>query len=171
MLVVVKDESLTNDSGGGDNKWNDDSVEVYIDGDNSKGASIGADDHQYSFRWNNEELETPSAIHHGAPSLVGVEYAVDTTADGYMLEIKLPWMSIMSKPATPGQLVGIDVWINDDDVSGDRDSQISWHSTDGNGWQNPSVWGVGALVAGNKAANPYPADGALHTETWATLSW
>jgi hypothetical protein len=171
VLVVVKDESLTNDSGGGDNKWNDDSVEVYIDGDNSKGASIGDNDHQYSFRWNNEELETPSAIHHGAPSLVGVEYAVDTTADGYMLEIKLPWMSIMSKPATPGQRVGIDVWINDDDVSGDRDSQISWHSTDGNGWQNPSVWGVGALVAGNKAANPYPADGALHTETWATLSW
>jgi len=171
VLVVVKDESLTNDSGGGDNKWNDDSVEIYVDGDNSKAASIGADDHQYTFRWNNEVLETPSAIHHGATSLVGVEYAVETTTDGYLLEVKLPWMSIMGKLPTPNQLIGIDIWINDDDNSGDRDSQISWHSTDGNGWQNPSVWGVGALVAGNKAANPYPANGALHTETWITLSW
>jgi len=173
VLVVVKDETLNNDSepGGGDNKWNDDSVEIYIDGDNSKSTSIGADDHQYTFRWNNEELETPSAIHHGDPSKVGVEYAVDTTDDGYLLEVKLPWMSIMNRAPTPNQLVGIDVWINDDDDGGDRDSQISWHSTDGNGWQNPSVWGVGALVAGNKAANPFPADNALHTETWVTLSW
>ena len=175
VLVLVTDDTLNNDSepGGGDNKWNDDSVEIYIDGDNSKGTSASADPdaHQYTFRWNNEELETPSAIHHGDPSRVGVEYAVDTTDDGYLLEVKLPWMSIMSRAPTPNQLVGIDVWINDDDDGGDRDSQISWYSTDGNGWQDPSVWGVGALVAGNKAANPNPANGALHTDTWVTLSW
>ena len=40
VLVEVKDDALTNDSGGGDNKWNDDSVEVYVDGDNSKGSSV-----------------------------------------------------------------------------------------------------------------------------------
>jgi len=96
----------------------------------------------------------PSAIHHGDPSRVGVEYAVDTTADGYMLEIKLPWMSIMNKSATPDQLVGIDVWINDDDDGDTRDSQISWHSTDGNGWQKSSVWGVGKLVAGTRQLIP-----------------
>ena len=171
VLVVVKDESLTNDSGGGDNKWNDDSVEIYVDGDNSKASSIGADDHQYTCRWNNEVLETPSAIHHGAPSLVGVEYAVDTIKDGYLLEVKLPWMSIMGKAPTPDQLIGFDVWINDDDDGGTRDSQVSWYSTDGNGWQDPSVWGVAKLVAGNNAANPSPADGAIHTETWVTLGW
>jgi len=171
VLVEVKDESLTNDSGGGDNKWNDDSVEIYVDGDNSKNASIGDDDHQYTCRWNNEELETPSAIHHGAPSLVGVEYAVTTTADGYLLEVKLPWMSIMGKSATPDQLIGFDVWINDDDDGGDRDSQVSWYSTDGNGWQDPSVWGVAVLEASNKAANPSPANNGIHADTWATLSW
>jgi len=172
VLVEVKDESLTNDSGGGDSKWLDDSVEIYVDGDNSKDASVGTDDHQYTFRWNDEELEVPSAIHNGAPSLVGVEYVIVTTAEGYMLETKLPWMSIMGKAATPGQLIGFDVWINDDDDGGDtRESQVSWYSTDGNGWQDPSVWGVAALLAGNEAANPNPPDGASHGDTWVTLSW
>jgi len=171
VLAVVKDDTLTNDSGGGTNKWNDDSVEVYVDGDNSKGSSVDENDHQYTCWWNNEVLEEPSAIHHGAPSLVGVEYAVATTDDGYLLEIKLPWMSIMGEPATPGQLIGFDVWINDDDDGGNRDSQVSWYSTDGNGWQDPSVWAVAALEASNKAANPNPADGAIHADTWASLSW
>jgi hypothetical protein len=171
VLVEVTDDSLTNDSGGGGNKWNDDSVEVYVDGDNSKRASPDTNDHQYTFWWNNEVWEEPSAIHNGAPSLVGVEYAVETTAKGYMLEIKLPWMSIMGKAATPGQLIGFDVWINDDDNGGDRDSQVSWHSTDGNGWQDPSVWAVALLEASNKAANPSPANGAIYGDTWVTLSW
>ncbi|MDT8302095.1 MAG: sugar-binding protein [Sedimentisphaerales bacterium] len=171
VLVQVNDDALTNDSGGGDNKWNDDSVEIYVDGDNSKDSSVGANDHQYTFRWNNEELEEPSAIHNGAPSLVGVEYAVVTTDVGYLLEVKLPWMSIMGEAATPGQEIGFDVWINDDDDGTDRDSQISWYSTDGNGWQDPSVWATAVLEASEKAANPTPADGTIHGETWVSLGW
>jgi len=171
VLVNVKDDALTNDSGGGNNKWNDDSVEIYVDGDNSKNSSVGTDDHQYTFWWGNEVWEEPSAIHNGAPSLVGVDYAVVTTDEGYLLEVKIPWMSIMGAAPTPGQEIGFDVWINDDDDGGDRDSQISWYSTDGNGWQDPSVWGVAILEASDKAANPNPADGAIHRETWVSLSW
>ncbi|MHC4147801.1 MAG: sugar-binding protein, partial [Planctomycetota bacterium] len=171
MLVEVNDEALTSDSGGGGNKWNDDSVEVYVDGDNSKATSPDTNDHQYTFWWGNEAYEEPSAIHNGAPSLVDVEYAIKTTDEGYMLEIKLPWMSIMGASPTPGQQIGFDVWINDDDDGGDRDSQVSWYSTDGNGWQDPSVWAVAVLEASDKAANPNPPDGAIHTDTWATLSW
>ncbi len=171
VLAVVKDDALTNDSGGGNNKWNDDSVEFYVDGDNSKRTSVDDNDHQYTFWWDNEVLQEPSALHNGAPSLVGVEYAVATTEDGYLFEIKLPWMSIMGEPPTPGQLIGFDVWINDDDDGGGRDSQVSWYSTDGNGWQDPSVWAVAVLEASNKAANPNPADDAIHADTWVSLSW
>ncbi len=171
VLVEVNDDALTNDSGGGGNKWNDDSVEIYVDGDNSKASSPDENDHQYTFWWGNEVWEEPSALHNGAPSLVGVDYAVVTTDEGYLLEVKLPWMSIMGEPPIPGQEIGFDVWINDDDDGGGRDSQISWHSTDGNGWQDPSVWAVAVLEASDKAANPSPADGAIHGETWASLSW
>ena len=171
VLVEVNDDALTADSGGGTNKWNDDSVEIYVDGDNSKASSTDENDHQYTFWWGNEVLEEPSALHNGAPSIVGYEYAVVTTDVGYLLEVKMPWMSIMGEAPTPGQEIGFDVWINDDDDGGDRDSQISWYSTDGNGWQDPSVWAVAVLEASEKAANPSPADGAIHADTWATLSW
>jgi len=171
VLVEVTDDKLTNDSGGGGSKWLDDSVEIYVDGDNSKRTSPDTNDHQYTFWWGNEVWEEPSAFHNGAPSIVGVDYAVKTTDNGYLLEVKLPWMSVMGKVATPGQEIGFDVWINDDDDGDGRDSQVSWHATDGNGWQDPSVWGVAVLEASNKAANPNPPDGAIHTDTWATLSW
>ena len=169
VLTIINDEDLLNDTPG--SLWQDDSVEVYVDGDNSKASSVDNNDHQYTFRWNTE-VETPTAIHNGGPSLEGVEYAVATTENGYLFEIKLPWMSIMGQAPTPGQLIGFDVWINDDDDGGaSRESQVSWYSTDGNGWQDPSVWGVALLEASNKAANPSPADGAIYTDTWATLSW
>jgi hypothetical protein len=170
-LVVVKDDALINDSGGGSNKWNDDSVEFYIDGDNSKGAAVDENDHQYTCRWNNEVLEEASAIHNGAPSLVGFEYAIATTNDGYIYEARVPWTSIMGTGPTPGHEIGIEMWINDDDNGGDRDLQISWYGTNGNGWNTPSMWATGMLVAGNIAGKPDPADASIHPATWATLGW
>jgi len=106
VLVEVNDDSLTADSGGGTNKWNDDSVEIYVDGDNTKASSTDENDHQYTFWWGNEVLEEPSALHNGAPSIVGYEYAVVTTDAGYLLEVKMPWMSIMGEAPTPGQEIG-----------------------------------------------------------------
>jgi len=170
VWVEVNDEALDNDSGSG-SKYQDDSVEFYVDGDNSKGDTCDENDHQYTCRWNNAEIEEPSAIHNGEPSLVGFEYAIVTTGSGYIYEARIPWMSIMGKSPAAGQLIGIEVWINDDDDGGDRDSQISWFGTDGNGWQTPSMWATGQLVAGNKAGVPNPADGAMYPETWASLSW
>jgi hypothetical protein len=169
-LVVVKDEVLNNDSGA-DSKWNDDSVEFYVDGDNSKGGSCDDNDHQYTVRWNNEEIETPSAYHNGEPSLVGYEYAIVTTGNGYIYEVRIPWTSIIAEPPGAGELVGIEVFINDDDDGGDRDSQIAWFGTDGNGWQTPSMWSTAQLVAGNRAGGPKPSNGSIHPETWANISW
>lgn len=143
VLVDVKDEALFNDSSR-NQSWQDDSVEVYVDGDNSKGFSVDNNDHQYTFRWNTV-AEEPRAYHHGAPSLIGVEYAVATTGHGYLFEIKLPWMSIRGVPASFGELIGIDVFINDDDNGGNRETQIAWHTTDENGWQTPSMWGTALL--------------------------
>jgi hypothetical protein len=169
-LVIVRDDVLNNDSGT-DSKWNDDSVEFYVDGDNSKGSSCDKNDHQYTCRWNNAELETPSAYHNGEPSLVGFEYAIVTTGDGYIYEARIPWMSIMGTGPTAGQEIGIEIFINDDDDGGDGDSQIGWYGTEENGWQTPSMWATAQLVAGNRAGGPKPSDGSIISDTWANLSW
>ncbi len=169
-LVVVRDEVLNNDSGT-DSKWNDDSVEFYVDGDNSKGSTCDENDHQYTCRWNNAELETPSAYHNGEPSLVGFEYAIVTTGNGYIYEVRIPWTSIMGTGPTAGQEIGIEVFINDDDDGGDGDTQIGWYGTEENGWQTPSMWATAQLVAGNRAGAPKPANGSILEDTWANLSW
>jgi len=169
-LVLVKDEALNNDSGT-DSKWNDDSVEFYVDGDNTKAGTVDDNDHQYTCRWNNAEIETPSAIHNGEPSLVGYEYAIVTTGDGYIYEARVPWTSIIAEPPVAGDLIGIDMYINDDDDGGDRDTQIAWHSPEGAGWNTPSMWGVAQLVAGNRAGGPKPSNGSMLEETWANLGW
>jgi hypothetical protein len=169
-LVIVKDEALNNDSGAG-SQYQDDSVEFYVDGDNSKGGSVDENDHQYTSRWNNAEIETPSALHNGEPSIVGFEYAIVTTGSGYIYESRIPWTSIIAEPPGAGDLIGIDMYINDDDDGTDRDTQIAWHSPEGAGWNTPSMWGTAQLVAGNRAGAPKPSNGSMHTDTWANISW
>jgi len=169
-LVIVKDEALNNDSGAG-SQYQDDSVEFYVDGDNSKGATVDDNDHQYTSRWNNAELEAPSVIHNGEPSAVGFEYAIVTTGSGYIYESRIPWTSIIAEPPGAGDLIGIDMYINDDDDGTDRDTQIAWHSPAGEGWNTPSMWGTAQLVAGNRAGAPKPAHNSIHPETWANISW
>jgi len=166
-LVIIKDDILDEDDG----NWNDDSVEFYVDGDNSKGSTVDDNDHQYTVRWNHEEIETPSALHNGEPSLVGFEYAIVTTGSGYIYEVRIPWTSIIAEPPGAGDLIGIDMYYNDDDDGSGRDTQIAWHSTEGAGWNTPSFWGTAQLVAGNRAGGPKPANGSMLTDTWANISW
>ena len=169
VLVDVTDESLVADTSIADS-WQDDSVEVYIDGDNSKGATTDDNDFQYRFRWNTE-VEDASEYFHPPDSLEGVEYAVATTDNGYLMEIKLPWANMTGETPQGGQVIGIDIFINDDDDGDGRDAQISWHATEGIGWTTPSMWGTGLIVAGNNASNPKPPNRSMYAETWATLNW
>ncbi|MGD8787515.1 MAG: sugar-binding protein, partial [Phycisphaerales bacterium] len=129
ILVDVNDESLVQDSGATEG-WNDDRVEIFIDGDNSKDSTTdGVNDYQYNFRWNNGEVETPVEWYFqdsGIDKLEGVEYAIATTEDGYLIEVALPWSTLTGEPPLPGGFVGIDVMIDDDDDGDGRDTQISW---------------------------------------------
>ncbi|UCG58351.1 MAG: hypothetical protein JSU70_02360, partial [Phycisphaerales bacterium] len=160
ILVDVNDETLTQDNPIGDS-WQDDSVEIYIDGDNSKGGSTdGVNDYQYRVRWN-DEVEQVTEYFLSPASLVGVEYAVATTIDGYLFEVKLPWATMTGGLPPAGQLLGIDVWINDDDDGGGRDSQMAWSGINGDGWNTPSQWGTAQLTPPVTAFNPSPADGAV----------
>jgi hypothetical protein len=102
---------------------------------------------------------------------VGFEYAIVTTGNGYIYEVRIPWTSIMGTGPTAGQEIGIEVFINDDDDGGDGDTQIGWYGTEENGWQTPSMWATAQLVAGNRAGGPKPANGSIYPDTWANISW
>jgi len=144
-LVDVNDEALYNDSG---SSYLDDSVEFYVDGDNTKaGPGLTGNARQYTFGWTTDDVQGTNT------NLTGVEHAQVDTATGWRIEIKLPWQSLMGTAAPVGQRIGIDCFYNDDDDGADtRESQIAWHSLIGNDWQTAASWGT-ALVAEGGAAD------------------
>ena len=136
VLVNVTDATLTNDSGA--EWWNDDTVEIFIDGNNSKGSSYdGQDDVQLGFRWDDD------TVHFGGNSLqngTGIDHSMIATANGYILEVAIPWSSLNSAVRV-GDQIGFDVVIDGDDNGGARDSQVASLATTDAGWTNPSVFG------------------------------
>ena len=138
-LVEIKDDALVNDTA---NSWQDDSVEFYVDGDNTKkGAGLDGNNRQYTFGWTTTDVQGTNT------ALDGVVHAQSNVPGGWQIEIKFPWQSLLGAGAPVGKLIGIDSFYNDDDNGTDtRESQVAWHSTVGGDWQTPSSWGT-ALVA------------------------
>jgi hypothetical protein len=174
VLVNVIDEALVQDSDPTQG-WLDDRVEIYIDGDNAKGASTDNNDYQYNFRWNFGQVEAPVEWYNSPRSLQGVEYGVATTDSGYLVEARMPWSTMTGEAPYEDQLIGINVMIDDDDDGGAEDTQFQWF-TETTTPHVPSLWGTAVLVPGAGepwlyVSIPKPADGDMLEDTWANLSW
>ncbi len=181
VLVDVTDEALVQDSDPSQG-WQDDRVEIFIDGDNAKDdAPDGKNDYQYNFRWNHGEVETPvewyfrATPHPSGSSLEGVEYGVATTDSGFLVEARMPWSTMTGEAPYEDQLIGINVMIDDDDDGGAEDTQFQWF-TETTTPHVPSLWGTAVLVPGGGepwlyVSIPKPADGDMLEDTWVNLSW
>jgi len=149
VIVDMTDDSLQNDS---DGSWQDDSVELYFDGGNTKvNTPLSGDDHQYTFAWTTDEIQGTNI--EGATE--GIEHAQVDTDTGWRIEIKLPWLSIQGAAPQAGDLIGIDCYYNDDDDGGDsREGKMLTFSTV-EGWNDASQWGTAILAA---IPEPEPAE-------------
>ncbi|HUU15532.1 MAG TPA: sugar-binding protein [Sedimentisphaerales bacterium] len=176
FLVDVTDDILIFDSpgeGAWPNMHYDDSVEVHLDADNSKGTTYATDDFQYGFRW-----DDPDTIGTGGNSntdTTGVEFVIlgKTNPKGYICEISIPWSTLGTTPGL-GDFIGANVGVNDDDEGGEQEFQLTWLVTSGDQWMNPSLFPTMELVtalARGKSWNPNPTDGAMLADTWVNLSW
>ncbi|UCD50810.1 MAG: hypothetical protein JSW27_25210, partial [Phycisphaerales bacterium] len=160
VIVDITDDSLMNDSAG---SWQDDSVEFYFDGGNSKdGPPLSGDNRQYTFGWATDEIQGTNT------QLEGVESAQVDTGAGWRVEIKLPWLTLQEAGPQALELIGIDCFYNDDDDGGDsRESQIFTFATDGSAWNDASQWGTAILAVMPTPTDPgadnlvayYPLDG------------
>jgi hypothetical protein len=139
VLVNVTDDSLNNDSS---DFWLDDSVEVFVDADNSKSGNYGDNDYQFHFGWA-ESNPSMGESHHN--QIRGVEFAVGRADAGYQVEIKFPWATLGVEPSV-GKKIGLDVHVNDDDDGGDRDTKLTWRGKEDNAWQNPGAFGTAELA-------------------------
>ncbi len=167
VIVDVNDDILINDSG---SAYLDDSVEFYFDGGNTKGpgSPLAGNSRQYTLGWDATDVQGTNT------NVEGVEHAQVNTDTGWRIEMRFPWMSLQGSAPAMGDLIGIDVFINDDDNGGDtREAQVSTFAGSNADWQIPASWGTAVLVKGSseKASAPNPADGATDVSREVILEW
>ncbi len=170
VYASVQDDILNNDSV---KPWDDDSVEIYIDGGNEKGSSYDQNDHQLVFRYNDPVVYHPST---GIQDPAGVQFSQQETSIGYDVEVRIAW-SFIGVTATADQQIGIDIHVNDDDNGAGRDGKLMWSDTQDIAYMNPSVFTSLSLSAAsclNSSSNmgtlsddeitifPVPAKDKLH---------
>lgn len=139
VLFEVTDDIAHEDIVLADNRWDDDSAEVYIDGDNAKSDAYDGNDEQLVFRIN----ETTVWAQRGRSS--GSEYISAITPTGWIVEIKIP-LAKFGIIAAEGTVFGFEVAVNEDDDGGGRDAKISAFMKTDDGWSKPSVFGECKLV-------------------------
>jgi hypothetical protein len=137
LLLEVLDNKKVRDSS---SNSDDDSVEIFIDANNEKLSSYGPSDAVYRVTWNVSTLEE---LKRSATS--GVTFSRVDTSTGYRIEMKLPWSTLGQANVGAGGLLGIDVQVNDDDLSGARDGKSGWWANDEGVLTNPSLMGTAEL--------------------------
>jgi len=142
--------------------WNQDAIEIYIDGDNSKikdgvapdpGGGLAPDDFQFTIsHW----LKGNEAGHYyyafgTVIDTSGIEYKLaDVSSDGggfqgWITEIKIPLRALnIETPA--GQLIGWELQQDEGDAPAtQRESMSKWWSNSNNSWTDASLWGTAVL--------------------------
>ncbi len=102
----IEDKFRIDDSG--DDWWEDDAIEIYIDADNSKGNTFDSNDFRYGIGLVDATLY--ESIHNATDN---IEYQVVQSGDYYYVEISIPWEQLKFSP-TLHDLIGIEIRILDD---------------------------------------------------------
>lgn len=129
VLVNVIDSELNNAS---ENPWEQDSVEVFIDENNSKTTFYESDDAQYRVSFTN--LQT-----FNGGDAEGFISASKISETGFIIEMAIPMTSITLKEDL---IIGFDVQINNSDSTGVRVGIINWENSSNMGYQDTSGFGL-----------------------------
>jgi len=113
-----------------------DSVEVFIDEQNTKAASFGEGHGQYRVNFDNEQSFNPADISEGFESVTVVN------GTKYTVLMKIPFKTT---DVENGHTIGFDVQINDA-ANGSRTGVAIWNDQTGMGWSDPSVFGNLKLI-------------------------
>ncbi|UVI30409.1 glycoside hydrolase domain-containing protein [Paenibacillus spongiae] len=126
--VDVTDNEVVN--GNAADPWDDDSVEVYLDGIGAKGVY---NEHtvRYVFRYDDDQVHAYGLLNQQTG---GILHQSDRTADGYAMKIAIPWRVIGTSPSN-GDVISFTMHVNDaghgkrsltQDISADATSSEHW---------------------------------------------
>ena len=156
--IAVKDDAL---GVGAPNRWENDGVEIYIDGKNTKSAGYTGSDFALSYVRNSAGFV--DAGRGGNPP--GISFVKVDNAEGYDLEVKIPFSTLNITKPVNGNFLGLDVHIVDNDDGTNRESKKAWFATADNSWESPANFGtvsltsnVGTINVTGVSVNPVSAD-------------
>lgn len=157
VLVKVYDDQSQVDSG--DTWWEDDVVELYLDGDLSRGTSYdGVNDYQLAVR----SFTTDWLLGVNSAALpAGATFGGDYEYGWYTVEMAIP-LAAVGMVGADGYQFGLDVHVIDDDDGGARETKLAAFASIDDSWENPSHFGIGQLLARRK-----PIAGGVHIEAEA----
>ena len=123
----VYDKEISKDSS---DPANDDSIEFFIDTNNSRGSKFDKKN-DYHFIFARNKNKTVMGKKNPKNRKVNIPYEVEEKYDGYELRAKISWKQLGKTPEVKNKL-SMDVIMNDDDDisddNGKRDARISWNS-------------------------------------------
>ena len=125
----------------GENLWQDDGAEFYLDTENDKTTSMDDDDYHFIININGKSNE------------LGIITQTKFTPNGYVMEIAIPWALIDVTPEDD-KIIGLLLANNDRDNG--VISQFDWLNLIETGpYERPDLWGE-LLLSGEITLNPKP---------------
>jgi hypothetical protein len=130
------------------NTYEQDGIEIYFDGDNSKGASYDDNDKHWSWPWSTDVKQTTGQTEEFAWGDLEGDYP------GYTFELMVP-AAEMSFTLEEGAVFGWEIQINENDGgTPPRKNMIRWWGEDNMSWQQPVLFGTAELGSRITAVEP-----------------
>lgn len=126
VFVDVIDDVIQRDSS---NVWDDDAIELFIDGQNDSGTTYNSNDFHFFFRPSEDPIYWVSGPNGGL-----AYHKTLPTITGYTLEVAFPWSALKM---SPGGQIGFEIHLIDDDDGLGRDAWRTWRTGEGDAWTNP----------------------------------
>ena len=146
LAIRVVDDVIVTDSS---RVWEDDSVEAGVDG-LTDGVPDGEDDHQFTVAADGRRTDF------GEP-FEGFNAAVRRRADGWDVEMAIPVDLLGRSRLQPGQVIGVNWGLNDDDDGDDIDAYLLWRGA--HTWRTEPTWGrLQLLDANSPYGGPWPGE-------------
>jgi endo-1,4-beta-xylanase len=144
VFVSVVDDTLLTTSA---NPWENDCIELFFDGNNAKTTTYDTDDQQWRYVYGEDASNSPQGDGRG-------EYVFLDTDYGYNFELRVHQDSLFQTTSSQTLFnlvedteIGFEISNadRDNDVVG-RNHVVHWWTTDGNTWQNASLFGTAILA-------------------------
>lgn len=135
VLMPVTDPVL-NDASADD--YQQDSIEVFIDENNAGSEEYEADDKQYRVSFKNKQSFNGEKC-----KKENITSEARETDDGYIVEAAMKWTDIEPKA---GDMIGLELQVNDAGSNGERSGTLSWADDSGTCYLNPGMFGHAKLV-------------------------